>query len=280
MLVRAPDATHVYTGMDLARLTGASKPSVVVTAADLAKIGTRVPEFYAGDLFCPIGKTPIYMGQPVALLIFETVRRLRPGAACAARRDFREVRRGDRPGRDAQLRRLPLHPRGRRDARCARCLFADAGRLGHSRAFPEHRAAGLVAAARRKPGPPTARPRPMASRSAPSSPRTIRRCWCSTANSKPNRSTRCFWSRKAGSPGTTRSAKKLELVLGVQSPYEAAESIAFMLGKARAPFKPAHINGQFAYRRRRLRRTRPYAVPALRRAGGDVLSRPSGAAGA
>src|ERR1700675_3149500 len=52
ILVRAPDATHVYTGMDLARLNGALKPSVVVTAEDLAKIGTRVPEFYAGDLFC------------------------------------------------------------------------------------------------------------------------------------------------------------------------------------------------------------------------------------
>src|SRR5712671_4430729 len=72
ILVRAPDATHVYTGMDLARLSGALKPSVVVTAEDLAKIGTRVPEFYAGDLFCPVGKTPLYLGQPVALLIFET----------------------------------------------------------------------------------------------------------------------------------------------------------------------------------------------------------------
>src|ERR1700676_1498650 len=72
VLVRAPDATHVYTGMDLARLSGALKPSAVVTAEDLARIGTRVPEFYAGDLFCPIGKTPLYMGQPVALLIFET----------------------------------------------------------------------------------------------------------------------------------------------------------------------------------------------------------------
>src|SRR5882724_447237 len=30
ILVRAPDATHVYTGIDLARLTGASKPTVVV----------------------------------------------------------------------------------------------------------------------------------------------------------------------------------------------------------------------------------------------------------
>jgi hypothetical protein len=71
ILVRAPDATHIYTGIDLARLGGALKPSAVVTAADLARIGTRVPEFYAGDLFCPVGRTPIYLGQPVALLIFE-----------------------------------------------------------------------------------------------------------------------------------------------------------------------------------------------------------------
>src|SRR4029079_4195850 len=31
MLIRAPDATHVYLGMDLARLAGAMKPSGVVT---------------------------------------------------------------------------------------------------------------------------------------------------------------------------------------------------------------------------------------------------------
>src|ERR1700682_6730455 len=39
ILARAPDATHVYTGIDLARLGGALKPSAVVTAADLARIG-------------------------------------------------------------------------------------------------------------------------------------------------------------------------------------------------------------------------------------------------
>src|SRR5437764_2975829 len=71
ILIRAPDATHVYTGIDLARLRGALKPSVVVGAADLARIGTRVPEFYTGDLFCPPGRTPLYLGQPVALLLSE-----------------------------------------------------------------------------------------------------------------------------------------------------------------------------------------------------------------
>src|SRR5262245_64557989 len=37
MLLRAADATHVYEGLDLSRLSGALKPSVVVTAADLAR---------------------------------------------------------------------------------------------------------------------------------------------------------------------------------------------------------------------------------------------------
>src|SRR6187551_993555 len=68
MLIRAADATHVYTGIDLSRLGGALKPSVVVTAAEIAQAGIRVPAFYAGDLFCPVGKTPLYLGQPVALL--------------------------------------------------------------------------------------------------------------------------------------------------------------------------------------------------------------------
>ena len=101
MLILAPDATHVYTGMDLARLSGALKPAVVVTAADLARIGTRVPEFYAGDLFCPLGTTPLYLGQPVALLIFEEFDRFDQARSRAARWNFRQVRRGNRPHQGA-----------------------------------------------------------------------------------------------------------------------------------------------------------------------------------
>src|SRR4051812_3451310 len=72
LLVRTPDATHIYDGLDLSGLDAAAQPSVVVTADDLQRIGARVPEYYAGDLFCPVGKTPIYLGQPVALLLFES----------------------------------------------------------------------------------------------------------------------------------------------------------------------------------------------------------------
>src|SRR5580698_5818571 len=88
MLIRAPDATHVYTGIELARLGGALKPSVVVTAADLARIGTQVPEFYAGDLFCPLGTTPLYLGQPVAMLIFEDFDRFDQARAAMREENF------------------------------------------------------------------------------------------------------------------------------------------------------------------------------------------------
>ena len=75
----------------------------------------------------------------------------------------------------------------------------------------------------------------MASRSAPNLQRTIRGCWCWTANSKPNRSTRCFWSRNPASPGTTRVASTLELVLGVQSPRGRGVDRVSVWAKPRAP---------------------------------------------
>ena len=98
MLIRAADATHVYTGVDLSRLSGGLKPEAVVTADDLARTGVRVPEYYAGDLFCPVGKTPLYLGQPVAHLIFEDF-----DAFDQARLAFRDeacpdLRRRNRPG--------------------------------------------------------------------------------------------------------------------------------------------------------------------------------------
>jgi CO/xanthine dehydrogenase Mo-binding subunit len=43
------------------------------------------------------------------------------------------------------------------------------------------------------------------------------------------------------------SRKALELVVGVQSPYEAAQSVAFLLGDAQPDFKPAHVSMNFAY---------------------------------
>lgn len=70
MLLKTPDVTHVFHGIDLAALDAELAPDRVVLAHDLVDLGITVPEFYAGDLLCPAGKTPLYLGQPVALLIW------------------------------------------------------------------------------------------------------------------------------------------------------------------------------------------------------------------
>src|SRR4029453_4034860 len=70
LLLKTPDATRVFEGIDLAMLDRELAPDKVVLAADLAAAKITVPDFYAGDLLCPAGKTPLYLGQPVALLIW------------------------------------------------------------------------------------------------------------------------------------------------------------------------------------------------------------------
>ena len=175
MLVRAADATHVYTGLDLvAPRRHAQARRGRHRRRSRRRPASRVPEFYAGDLFCPAGKTPLYLGQPVALLIFET--RSTPSiAARLALRDGTLVRFGEETGPLAvpNYGAYPLHPRRRPDAGRAGRLFAGAGRLGQPGPLPELGAAGLGAARRARPGRPTPRPRPTARRSAPSSPPTI-----------------------------------------------------------------------------------------------------------
>lgn len=246
MLIRAPDATHVYTGMDLARLSGALKPAAVVTAAELAQAGTRVPEFYAGDLFCPLGKTPIYLGQPVALLMFESFDafdrarlKLRDGTFVKFGEEtgpvmmpnygaFRFTRiAGATPDASDVYSPLqagwvspPLSPNTALPVWTP--LAADANsRYAKAAAYGEQIRAELAA---KNPG------------------QMVLDREFETQSVDP-----MFLEPECGLAWYDTGRKNLELVLGVQSPYEIAEGIAFMLGKARAPYKPARITGQFAY---------------------------------
>ena len=246
MLIRAPDAMHVYVGIDLARLSGAAKPSVVVTADDLVKIGTRVPEFYTGDLFCPVGKTPLYMGQPVALLIFETFDAF--DQARLALRDDTFVKFGEETGPVA---------------------VADYG------AFRFTRVAGATADAPDiyspvlagwvSPGRTQNTPLPVWSPAAKDTQASYAKAAVygeqirsELAAKNPNLLVLdrefetqsvdpMFLEPESGLAWYDGKNESLELVLGVQSPYEAADSIAHLLGKVKSPFKPARINAQFTY---------------------------------
>ena len=246
MLIRSPDATHVYTGIDLARLSGALKPSVVVTATDLARVGTRVPEFYAGDLFCPVGKTPIYLGQPVALLLFEQFDAF--DQARLVLRDGTFVKFGEETG--------PV-------------MMPDYGAFRFTRvAGPTPDAPDVyspVQAGWVSPGhirntelpvwTPLGAPAGSGYARAATYGEQIR---AELAASDPGllmldrefesqSVDPMFLEPESGLGWYDAGRKNLELVLGVQSPYEAAASVAFLLGKAAAAFMPAHINTHFAY---------------------------------
>jgi CO/xanthine dehydrogenase Mo-binding subunit len=246
LLVRAPDATHVYIGMDLARLSGALKPSAIVTAADLEKIGIRVPEFYTGDLFCPIGKTPLYMGQPVALLIFEKFDAF--DRARLALRDGTFVKFGEETG--------PVEMPNFGAFRFTRV----AGATPEAPDLYSPILAGWVTPGRLQNSPLPVWS-PLAKETEPPYGKAAvlgEQIRAELAADNPallvldrefdtQSVDPMFLEPESGIAWYNKKDDKLELVLGVQSPYEAAESIAFLLGKARAPFKPAHINAQFAY---------------------------------
>ena len=176
------------------------------------------------------------------------VRRVRPGAAGAARRDIREIRRGNRPRRRCPTTApsaLRASPARRRTRPMSIRRFRPAG---SSRAHPEHR--------RFRSGRPLAKETQAPYGKAAAYGEQIRaeldREQSGLAGARPHLRDpvrRPDVSRAGMRPRLVQQARttRLELVLGVQSPYEAAESIAFLLGKARAPFKPARINTQFTY---------------------------------
>lgn len=53
------------------------QPDRLVTAEDLARDGLAFPAFYGDDMLLPIGKTPAYLGQAVAILIYHDFARFR-----------------------------------------------------------------------------------------------------------------------------------------------------------------------------------------------------------
>jgi CO/xanthine dehydrogenase Mo-binding subunit len=246
MLVRAPDATHVYAGIDLSRLSGALKPSVVVTAADLARIGTRVPGFYAGDLLCPVGKTPLYLGQPVALLIFEDFDAfdqarlaLRDEAVLKFGKEtgpvtmpnygaFRFTRVGG-PTPEAPDVYSPV-----KNGWVSPGRFENTGRPIWARLpIPTGQDYAEAASYGQK---------IRAELTANNPALLVLEREFETQSIDP-----MFLEPEGGLAWYDAGRKNLELVVGVQSPYEAAESVAYLLGNARVPFKPAHINTNSAY---------------------------------
>jgi len=77
LILRATLADRAYAGLDLSILEPDLKPDRLVTAADLARDGLAFPAFYGDDMLLPEGKTPAYLGQAVAILIYHDFARFR-----------------------------------------------------------------------------------------------------------------------------------------------------------------------------------------------------------
>jgi len=77
LVLRVTKADRSYAGFDLSALGGELAPDRVVTAADLTRDGLAFPDFYGEDMLLPEGKTPAYLGQAVAILIYHEFSRFR-----------------------------------------------------------------------------------------------------------------------------------------------------------------------------------------------------------
>jgi CO/xanthine dehydrogenase Mo-binding subunit len=246
LLVRANDATHVYEGLELGRLDPAAAPDVVVTATDLARIGVTVPAFYAGDLMCPEGETPLYLGQPVALLLFQSF-----DAFDRARLSFRDdglVRFGKETG-----------PQTRPNYAAFRYTRVAGPTPDAPDVYSPIQAGWVSPGFTESSGRPIWKPLPVAeggdyakgarfgeairTELAADDPAvlTLEREFA-TQSVDP-----MFLEPEAGLAWYDPAARVLDIVLGVQSPFEAAEALGVLLGTAQPDFRPAQIAAKFAY---------------------------------
>jgi hypothetical protein len=127
-VLRTTKADRTYTGFDLSLLDDDLKPDRVVMAADLTRDGLAFPAFYGEDMLLPEGKTPAYLGQAVAILIFRDFVHFRFAKEKLQFNDA-NIRYGAITGplhRDPWG-RVPVCPGRREDALRRRCVFLPEG---------------------------------------------------------------------------------------------------------------------------------------------------------
>jgi CO/xanthine dehydrogenase Mo-binding subunit len=245
LLVRTPDATHLYEGIDLDALPADAKPTVVVTADDLKRVGTRVPPFYAGDVFCPVGQTPLYLGQPVALLLFESFDAYDPARVIF--RDSNLLKFGAET--------VPLTQPNYTALRFTRIAGPTPGSPDVYSPLQE----GFISPGfSESGGRPIWQPLPVSEGGDYAKGATygeeIRKLLASgdpglfVIDRKFNTQSMdpMALEPESGLAWYNDGAKVLELVLGVQSPDEIAEGLGYLLGETDPAFKPERINTQFA----------------------------------
>jgi len=218
---------------------------VVVTAEDLAKIAPRSRVLYRRSVL-PDRQDAIYMGQPVALLIFEQFDAF--DAARLALRDGTFVKFARKPVPSPLTIMAPfvLRASAGLDAGRSRCLFAGPGRLGVAGAHPEHRAPVWSSFARKR-WRPTARPRFMASRSAAELDRKNPALLVLEPHLETQSVDPVFLDRNAGSVVNREKTKASNSCSAFNRPTGGRVDRVPAGTSPRSRSKPARINTQFTY---------------------------------
>ena len=246
LLIKTTDATHVFEGIDLKMLDAELKPDGIVLAADLATANLTVPDFFAGDLLAPAGKTPLYLGQPVAVLIWNDFGRFAL-ARSALQFNADVIRLGAETG--------PLQEQPYAAARFVRVAGATADAedvyspilAGWS--FPvlykkDDRPQWAVPSLSGSDGARASYYGDMIrSEIAAAGPDRL----VLEQNFQTQSIDQVFMEPEAGLAWYDPSSRKLELVLGVQSPYQAATSVATLVSKAAAARAVSDLVTHFAY---------------------------------
>lgn len=246
LLLRAADATHVFTGLDLSALEAGARPAQVVTAQDLERAGVRVPPFYAGDLLCPAGQTPLYLGQPLALLLFETFYAY--DRARAILREKNPARFGAETGPVAQPNYAALRfTRVAGETPCAPDVYSPL-------------IEGWISPGVFEPGGrPVWQPLPTSEggqyKKGALHGEAIRAFIAAGAPDmlvldrqfRTQSVDPMFLEPEGGLAWYDPRAKALKMVIGVQSPLEASEELAHLLGEAATGFRPERIESHFAH---------------------------------
>lgn len=77
LLLKTLRADRIYEGFDLGLLGDDWQPDRIVSAYDLQRDGIVFPEAHGPDPLLPPGKVPMFIGQPVAILIWHDFERYR-----------------------------------------------------------------------------------------------------------------------------------------------------------------------------------------------------------
>ena len=242
MLLLAPEAQRRFAGIDLSMLPPALRPDRVVTAADLVAAGIRAGGYFTEDLLCPAGRTPAYLGQPVALLLFRDIgrfavaRQMLRGATGTMRFGARTGAE-DRPpyGANRFTRVGGANPAGPDLFSPAQDGWVVPPRLrrGRPAAWPEADAAATRRAAELGDG-------IRAALEGGQAGRLFRQRFRTQSTDH------VFMEPESGLAWHDAANGRLSLLLGVQAPAETLRAIGALLDGAAAPYAIRQLEGHFA----------------------------------